>query len=222
MVRRIPSGIPGLDKLIEGGFVDGSVNLITGGTGTGKTLFACQFIWAGLQKGESGIYITLEERPEDIKADALQFDWDFEKFEKRGLCKIIYYDPIQLSTTGASLIEDIAKLKANRIVIDSTSLFGIALKDPAQIRRRIYNLILALKKAGCVTLLISEIPEGSSTLSRFGVEEFVVDSVIVLRAVSMGKAGMERTLEVRKMRRTSHDEGIHSFDFGKAGIRILD
>ncbi len=221
MFRRVPSGIPGLDKLIEGGFVDGSVNLITGGTGTGKTIFGCQFLWAGLQKGDSGVYITLEERPEDIKADAMQFEWDFEKYEKRGLCRIIYYDPIQLSTTGASLVDDIAKLRAARIVIDSTSLFGIALKDPAQIRRRVYTLVHNLKKPGRVTLLISEIPEGSPALSRFGVEEYVVDGVIVLRAVSMGKAGMERTLEIRKMRRTAHDEGIHDFDFTKSGIRVL-
>ena len=67
-LSRISTGIPGLDPLIEGGFLENSVNLVTGETGTGKTIFCAQFLWDGLQKGDSGLYITLEERPEDIKA----------------------------------------------------------------------------------------------------------------------------------------------------------
>ena len=97
---RIPSGIPGFDPLIEGWFLENSVNLVTGETGTGKTTFCSQFLWNGLQKGETGLYITLEERPEDIKADAAMFGWDFDGFEKKGLCRIIYHDPAQDSTTA--------------------------------------------------------------------------------------------------------------------------
>ncbi len=65
-MNRIKTGIPGLDAITDGGFIEGSVNLLTGGTGTGKTIFGSQFIWQGLQMGEPCVYITLEESPEDF------------------------------------------------------------------------------------------------------------------------------------------------------------
>ncbi|MFH0949382.1 MAG: ATPase domain-containing protein, partial [Candidatus Aenigmatarchaeota archaeon] len=69
-VERVSSGIPGLDKMMEGGFVPNDVYLLTGGTGTGKTLFCCQFLWEGLQAGEKCIFFSLEELPDDILSDA--------------------------------------------------------------------------------------------------------------------------------------------------------
>ena len=113
--KRCISGIPGLDPLIEGGFLENSVNLVTGETGTGKTIFCSQFLWNGLQKGETGLYITLEERPEDIKADAMLFGWDFDSFEKKGLCRLIYHDPAQVNNLGSVIIDEIKNIKAKRV-----------------------------------------------------------------------------------------------------------
>ena len=78
MVERVSSGITGLDKHMEGGFVKNSINLISGATGTGKTIFGLQYILDGLQKGENGVYISLEQEPEDIFADVAIFGWDFK------------------------------------------------------------------------------------------------------------------------------------------------
>ena len=75
---RTESGIPGLDKIIEGGFVKNSINLIAGQTGTGKTLFAMQYPLHGLRNGESGLYITLEQTVDDIMSDVGKFGWDVE------------------------------------------------------------------------------------------------------------------------------------------------
>ncbi|RLJ07039.1 MAG: hypothetical protein DRP12_02995, partial [Candidatus Aenigmatarchaeota archaeon] len=138
-MERIPTGIPGLDKLIQGGFIPGSVIMITGSTGTGKTIFGCQFLWAGLQKGEPGIYLTLEEPPEDIKQDAQQFGWDFSKYEKKGIFKLVYMDPVRLGSATVAIANLVSRFKAKRLVIDSISLIGLAIKDPSLIRRRIYN-----------------------------------------------------------------------------------
>lgn len=219
MIRRVKSGITGLDPLIEGGFIDGSVNLLTGGTGTGKTIFSSQFLWQGLQKGESCIYITMEEQPEAIKQDAAQFGWDFEKYEEKDLCKIIYHDPVQVNNIGSVIIDEIKNMKVKRIVIDSIAVMGLVIGDPSQIRRRIMNIIGTLKRSKCTAIIVSEIPEDSKALSRFGVEEFTVDGVIVLNYVGIG--GMDaRSLMIRKMRGTNHGKDTYPFSITSKGIVV--
>jgi KaiC/GvpD/RAD55 family RecA-like ATPase len=220
IINRIGTGIPGLDQLIQGGFLENSVNLVTGETGTGKTIFSLQFIWKGLQKGDSGLYITLEERPEDIKSDAQMFGWDFEKFEKKGLCRIIYHDPAQVNNLGSVIIDEIKTLKAKRLVIDSTSLIGLNVQEPSQIRKLLLSIVNIIKRTGCAALLISEIPEEHKALSRFGVEEFVVDSVIILNYLEYASGELNRSLIIRKMRRTNHGTDIYPMEIQKDGIYV--
>jgi KaiC/GvpD/RAD55 family RecA-like ATPase len=219
-IKRVSTGIPGLDGLIEGGFIQGSVNMITGSTGTGKTLFSTQYLWYGLQKGETAVYITMEEDPIDIKEDVKTFGWDFEGYEKKGLCKIIYHDPAQVNNLPSVMMEEISKLKANRLVIDSTSILGLNIEKPSQIRRRLFGVVSALKNHdGCTAVVISEVPEDSKALSRWGVEEFVVDGVIVLNYLGIGEA-YNRSLMIRKMRRTNHGKDIYPFEITKNGIVV--
>ena len=218
-IPRLKTGIPGLDPLIEGGVLHRSVNLVTGETGTGKTIFSCQFLWHGLQKGETGVYITLEEDPEDIKEDAKQFGWDFQKYIEKDLFRIIYHDPAQINNLSSVLIDEIRSLKAKRLVIDSTSVMGLAVKDAAQIRKQLLNVVNVIKRTDCTALLTSEITEDSKTLSRFGVEEFVADGVFVLNYVGIGE-NSARTLIIRKMRRTKHGTDIYPIQIGSSGIEI--
>ena len=77
-IVRVETGIPGLDKLLTGGFVKNSIILLSGASGTGKTIFGSQFIWRGLLKGENGIYLSFEEPSEDILTSAYQLGMDFE------------------------------------------------------------------------------------------------------------------------------------------------
>ena len=218
-IARLKTGIPGLDPLIQGGVLHRSVNLVTGETGTGKTIFSCQFLWHGLQKGETGVYITLEEDPEDIKEDAKQFGWDFQKYIDKDLFRIIYHDPAQINNLASILIDEIKSVKAKRMVIDSTSVMGLAVKDAAQIRKQILNVVNVIKRTDCTALLTSEITEDSKTLSRFGVEEFVADGVFVLNYVGIGE-NSARTLIIRKMRRTRHGTDIYPIEIGSNGIEI--
>ncbi len=220
LVKRIKSGIPGLDGLMEGGFVQGSTYLVTGCTGTGKTIFACQFLWQGLQQGDTVLHISLEEDPIDIKEDMIQFGWDFGAYEKKGLCKIIYHDPAQVNNLGSVMMNEIAAIKAKRLVIDSTAVMGLTLETASQIRRRVYSIINALKSHdNCTALIVSEIPEDSKSLSRFGVEEFVVDGVIVLNYLGIGEA-YNRSLVIRKMRRTNHGKDVYPFEIAKRGVVV--
>jgi len=109
-------------------------------------------------------------------------------------------------------------------VLDSLSIAAMGVQDgnAAKTRREIFDFIRTLKKTGVTALLITEIPEGDKgTLSRFGFEEFVSDSVIVLRYFEYAAGGNPRSLSIRKMRRTSHSTNVSSMDIKKDGIKIL-
>lgn len=217
--ERVSTGIPGLDKLMQGGFVQNDVYLVTGGTGTGKTLFCCQFLWEGLQKGEKGIFFSLEELPDDVLHDAENFGWDFQSYIDKKIFLIEYQDPFEMVDLTTLVKEKIEKFGAKRVVIDSTSIFGMVFKDEHELRKRLYELIKTLKQTDTAVLMTAEITEESKALSRFGVEEFVVDGVIILRYVSLGNVS-NRTIEIRKMRRTSHDAGVHGIEINSNGISI--
>jgi len=217
--KRLSSGIPGLDKLIGKGFIEDDVYLVTGGTGTGKTIFCSQFINEGLKNGESCIYFSLEEMPADVLRDAKEFGWDFQKYIDKKKLYLDYQDPFEMADITSEVRRRIKNMNATRVVIDSTSIFGMIFKTKHELRKRLYELIKAVKGTGAVTLMTAEIVYGAESLSRFNVEEFVVDGIIVLRYTSLGRSS-NRTLEVRKMRRTKHDEGIHTLDFGKSGLSV--
>ncbi|UCG95268.1 MAG: AAA family ATPase [archaeon] len=215
---RIKSGIPGLDKLIGGGFIKGSSILVTGSTGTGKTIFCCQFLWEGLQNGERCMYITFEELPEEIKADAEVFGWDFDKYDKSGKLTLTFKDPFQTTDITTRLENEIRQTGISRVVVDSTSLLGLYFKNPHDIRRELYKLISALKASGATSLLTAEVPEEDG-ISRFGVEEYVTDGVIYLHYTGIG--GEEGShLQVRKMRRSKIEKGFYPLLFTKNGLKV--
>jgi len=219
MLKRVPSGIPGLDKLMQGGFVDRSVILVTGETGTGKTIFGCQFIVAGAEQGEPGLYISLEESPEEIRSDMASFGMDMEKYEKKKMLKIIYHDPVQLNNIDSVIIGEVNSMKAKRVVIDSTALLALNIENPAQIRRRVFSVINTIKRNSCTAVIISEIPEGSKAISRFGVEEFAADGVIILHYLGIGEISA-RSLTIRKMRRTKHGNDVYPLEINDNGIIV--
>ena len=214
--ERIKTGIPGLDKLVDGGLVKGSSVLISGGAGVGKTIFCLQYIWEGLQKGESCIYITLEETPKDLRQDALTFGWNFEEYEEKGKFKFV--EKNVLEDTNFEFF-DIDRMKASRVVIDSISLLSLVVEDKSSMRGRLQELVKSLKEREVTTLLISESID-ENHMSLLGIEEFIVDGVITLKFTPVG-AQAGRILFIRKMRETNHSEDLHPIDIGKKGLRIL-
>ncbi|MEM0230601.1 MAG: ATPase domain-containing protein [Candidatus Woesearchaeota archaeon] len=222
---RVSTGIPGLDAITGGGFIRGSVNLISGGAGTGKTIFAMQFLYEGIKRGEIGLFISMEEDLTDLKEDAKAFGWDFEKYESEGKVKFVYFYPYDLSDFQTQLISEITKTRAQRVVIDSTSVFGMALEDEYEVRKQLYSFAAQLKRLMCTSVLTSEIVgepslNSGSAFSRFGVEEFVSDSVISLYYAGLGGAN-DRALRIIKMRRTDHEKGVIPFKITNTGIVVL-
>lgn len=217
--ERIKSGISGLDKLIDDGFLVGHTILVTGPAGAGKTIFCCQFIWEGLKNGENCMYITFEEIPEEIKHDALAFGFDFEKYEKSGNLILTHKDPFQTTDITTRLENQIKRNKITRVVVDSTSLLGLYFKDPHDVRRELYKLICALKSSDATSVLTAETREDIEFAPRFGVEEYVADASIILFFTGIGESGF-RSLQVRKMRNTKHSTNTHPFEITKNGILI--
>ena len=222
------TGIPGFDAMIGGGFLPKSMNMISGGPGTGKTIMGLQFIWYGAVKyGDRGIYISFEEDVEDLKEDALSFGWDFNKLEKLGRAKIVYHTPYELASFSEGLAKEIMQYGAKRVVIDSSSVIGLALKDTYMVRKFLFELAKIIKKLGCVAIVTTEVignvavdvSEGMGMLSRFGVEEFISDAVITLHFAGLGGES-DRMLRVLKFRRTNQHKELTPFTITNQGVII--
>jgi circadian clock protein KaiC len=217
--ERIPSGIPGLDPLMEGGFIKGSTTLISGAAGTGKTIFCTQFLLEGLKKGEICMFITLEEKPQDIIDDVKRFGWDLQKYVDEKKLYLEFQDPFQITDITSPLLDKIQQHKVQRVALDSTAVFELYYKEPSEIRKQLFKLLTGLKGIGVTSLLTSELPEEYRTLGKFGVEEFVVDCVIVLHYLGIGESAYS-SLQIRKMRRTKHEKDVYPMEITEKGIVV--
>lgn len=224
-MERTKTGIPGLDELINGGIPKGSNVLIAGGAGTGKTIFATQYLYNGaLQYGEAGVFVTLEGNVRDIAWNMESFQWDIKALQDQGMFTIyrlgmdFIKDRSQIEDRLEEQLREIAKeveeINAKRLVIDSTTVFGAYL-DPSILRTTLFKFSDKLKTFGCTTILTAETPPSKTSFSAFGVEEFVVDGVIALYF-----SPPNRSLFVRKMRGTTHDSNPHPLTITSQGIVI--
>lgn len=219
MRKRVSTGTPAIDKLV-GGFKEKSVNLIIGGTGSGKTIMAMQFLVEGARKGEHGIYITFEEKKEKIYDDMNSFGWDLEKYEKEGKLEFLEYTPEQVRkivTEGGGEIETIIeKMKAKRIVIDSMTSFALLYKDELARKEAALFLFELINTWDCTALLTSQAIEGIKMSSEI---EFEVDSLIVLYHSKI-KGTRHRGLEILKMRGTKIPMKTFPFEITDKGIIV--
>ncbi len=229
MAERIKTFIPGFDEHIEGGFVNNSVNLISGGPGTGKTIFSLEFLYEGIKNNENGLFVSFEEEFDNLMGDALVFGWDFEKLQKDGKCVFLSCRPLEEPNLQTKMQEMIEKYKVKRVVIDSISIFSMMFKDDAyRVRKEFYKLARFLKDQGCTILLTAEISgeaplditAGGGSLSRDGIIEFIADSVITLHNSGIGGEG-DRAIRILKMRRTNHTKGPIPMTISTRGMKIV-
>lgn len=225
-MNRIKSGIYGLDELIEGGLPEGRSFLVSGATGTGKTIFCMQYIYAGAkQYNEPGVYVTLDERPDLIREDVLRFGWDLKKLEDQNMIRIVdgsiakigmpSEEEFSLPVTGfdvdkllLEVMRVIKKIGAKRVVIDSIPALGFNFENTNEVRKAILKMSYMLMRCGVTAIMTSEINEGENRFGKYDVEEYVVDGVIVLHYMGVGTHS-NRTLHIRKMRATKHSEDLH-------------
>jgi|GEM_PF-193965 len=226
----LTTGIQGLDPLLRCGIPVGRSLLLSGASGTGKTTFALQFLAAGAQRGEKGLLISFEESPLLLHQAASSFGWSLSDWERQGLLQIIFVPPAQIRVEEQleQIIAATAAFQPRRIAIDSLSVFLYKVPDPGSQREKLVHLTALIQQAGAVGVLISDIPAiAPDSLSRFGIEETVVDGTILLSTEKinhqLGGQGFRRYryLEVYKMRGLDHITGRHRLEITPQGLEVL-
>ena len=228
--NRISSGIKKLDSLNGRGFPQGHVIMVAGNTGSGKTTFALQFLIAGFEKGEGGVYVALEESSSQIKKTALAHGWDLEKYEKSG--KLIFINPDLIDVNPDKLlyriIDTVTKTGAKRVAVDSISSLESSTMNKNKVREFLIQFSGLMKLKGTTSMLTylsedafgAELGQllGSGMSSELRLSS-VVDGIILLRYVERGQ-GVDKLLNILKMRGSVHDKKIWQFEVGKDGIKI--
>ena len=218
---KLKTYIPGFDSISNGGLPKGRTTLLSGTAGCGKTVIGCQFLAEGILQGkDNGVFITFEEPPKDIRDNMLGLGWDIAKWEKEGKWLFVdassSYDEMieagdyDLGALMARIEFAINKVNAQRITVDSLGAIFSQLSQGNVVRKELFRITSALKNMNVTSLLTAERIEEYGNISRFGVEEFVTDNVIVLRNVLTSEK-RRRTIEILKFRGTTHQKGEWPF-----------
>jgi len=223
-MRRIKTGIEGLDPLIEGGFLQGDTILLAGDTGSGKTIFSAQFIHNGAQiYGENGVYVTFEEDVSSFKRNMTQFGFNLDKLEREGKVKILDLAVPRergISDVIETILKAVDEVRGSRLVIDSISAILTSFKEEYDVRAFTHLIYKLLKPRGCTTLMTYTIPYGFNTLGGSGIEA-VVDALLLIQKVVEEKELRIRFL-IHKMRGTNHSLKYHYTMVTDKGLKIVE
>jgi circadian clock protein KaiC len=215
---------------MDGGFIENTITVISGPAGSGKSLMSMQYLFNGAKSfNEPGIFVTLEEGSESVKATMNSHGMDIDQMIGAGKLFLIDLGEPETDGRGSSkvngfrsiteLLQNLIKLsKAKRIVIDSVSAIGAFYVSTEEFRRALINFVRFLKSNKITGVLVSEATRNS--LTRFEVEEYIADSFILLDLKEV-EGKLSRTLVVRKMRHTWHDTSMHPFTITTRGIEII-
>ena len=220
-MNRVPTGVPGLDELLEGGFPESSSILLAGSAGTGKSIFCLEYLYNGAKNyDEPGMYATLEEGPHNLWWNMQRFHWNFLPLQKENKLQILKFDPdpsaeMSFDDQVSRIVSKAREMGAKRLVIDSISAFMFWTERSEKIRYGLYSLVEHLRQMNCTTILTCETGSRKSDISRFGVEEFLTDGVIQLFFMPPN-----RSVFIRKMRGTDHSKKIHPIEVGSAGLVV--
>ncbi len=221
-IDRLKTHINGLDTLIGGGFLRGSLNLLRGKPGTGKTIFSLQFLYNGAKNdNQKGFYFTFEEKKEALYEQATQFGWDLAKFEKSGKLRIISigYENIGKHTVE-EMLEVIGDIKPDRIVIDSINTLSFLTGEQGSsshyVERYLYKLLAKIKEfKNVASIIISQ----KDNYTQSPVTGYICDSILEIEYGNLG-GDFSRSIMIPKMRRTKNSEDIHPVEISKEGIIV--
>ena len=238
---RVPTGIKGLDELLGGGFPEGKCILLVGSPGAGKTTFAMQYLYHGALRGETGLYVTLDEHPDVVKQNLLSYNWDIDGMEKKG--KLLFMDASGLRRTRVregglgeqpnaglgevvdfpELLKTITKVvegeSVQRIALDPITSLMLRYVEELRKRRATISFFDALAGSGGTSLVTSEL-KTSLMDRRFQLEEFLSHGVVLLHTL-LHQGNIVRAVQIEKMRGVSHDTQIRPYQFGSTGIEVF-
>ncbi|MEM2882015.1 MAG: ATPase domain-containing protein [Candidatus Bathyarchaeia archaeon] len=237
-MERLETGIRGLDELLGGGFPRGKTILVVGSPGSGKTTFAVQYLYRGALLGEGGLYVSMDEPPENVKSDLSSFGWDLDGMEKSG--RLIFVDATPLKRSGEAeeleeegykvqemtfqgLIRTIRKIVdeegISRIAIDPITPLMLRYETPLERRRALLTFFENLSRTKCTSIVTTEL-RTSIFRRSFQLEEFLSQGVILLHSI-FHAGNLVRAIQIEKMRGIAHDAQPRPYRIGKDGIEVF-
>jgi KaiC/GvpD/RAD55 family RecA-like ATPase len=241
---RVTTGIKGLDDILNGGLPRSRTILVVGSPGSGKTTFAMQFLVGGAKAGEPGLYVSLDEKPERVKANLTSFNWNLDALERDG--KLTFIDATQLRRPGQKimagrveaessvslllpeltlgiLIRTIRRVAAEegiqRVVIDPITSLMLRYPEEPKRRRALLMFFDGLESTGCSCIVTSELR--TSMLSRrFQLEEYLSQGVVLLHTI-VHQGNVIRAVQVEKMRGIAHDPQLRPYQISQMGIEVF-
>lgn len=231
-MNRVASGIKGFDELIQGGFPRNTVNLISGPAGSVKSLFALQYFYTSTRDEDSpGVFLALEENRSNIERALNDFNMDLKTKEAEGTLYLFDLGEIRAKKKAQNerllmgfaelheFLDDLlSSVNAKRLVIDSISALGLYYKRSEELREAMFAFTRFLREKNVTSLLVTESIEGEG-LTRYGIEQFLADSFIVLGLEEI-KGTLRRFITIRKMRFTKHNTAKHLVLIVEDGIEV--
>jgi circadian clock protein KaiC len=229
VLEKCPTGIKGLDEITRGGLPRGRPTLICGSAGSGKTLFAMEFLMRGaMEYGEPGVFMTFEETPDDLAKNFISLGFDLPDMMSRGLIATdhVKIERSEVEETGEYDLEGLfIRLKnaidsvgAKRVVLDTVEALFSGLSNTAILRAELRRLFHWLKDRGMTAIITGE--SGDKTLTRYGLEEYVADCVIFLDFRIVEQISTRR-LRIIKYRGSAHGADEYPFLINEEGLSIL-
>ena len=221
-IEKLETGIPGFDQISQGGLPKGRTTLVAGTAGSAKTVFAAQFLAEGILKAdEAGVFVTLEESPDDIRRNVKGLGWDVQQWEADGKWVFVDASPqpgeemiitadYDLGGLMARIEHGVRKVNATRVSMDSLGAIFTQFADRAIVRRELFRIATMLKRIGVTAVMTAERTEEYGDIARYGIEEFVADNVVILCNPLEGEK-RRRTVEILKYRGTLHYKGEYPF-----------
>jgi circadian clock protein KaiC len=228
-LRKVPSGIAGLDELTGGGLPSGRPTLICGGAGCGKTMLATTFLVSGaVDHHEPGVLMSFDERIADLGVNAASLGFDLPDLEKRGLLATdyVHVERQEMHETGEYDLEAlfvrlnyaVKQVGARRVVLDTIDTLFAGIPNDAIVRSELRRLFGWLKDRELTTVITAE--RGEGMLTRHGIEEYISDCVILLDHRVIDDLSTRR-LRVVKYRGTAHGTNEYPFLIDRSGITVL-
>jgi len=233
MSDRVDVGIPGMNEILNGGIPRRNIVLLSGGPGTGKSIFGQQFLYAGFTLGEPGVLVTLEEHPVQVRINMDRFGWEPRRYEQEGKFAIVdaftsgvgeaakreryvVKDPDDTPTLLDILRQAVTDLNAERVVIDSVST--LYMTKPMMARSTLMLIKKVLAGLGCTSFLVSQVSVTERGFGGPGVEH-AADGIIRLDLDEI-QGELKRSIIVWKMRGTGHSMRRHPFEITSKGIVV--
>jgi circadian clock protein KaiC len=225
----VSTGVDGLDDILAGGYAARRLHLIEGHPGTGKTTLGLQFLMAGRDAGEAGLYVTLSETREELIQAAASHGWSLDGIE---LCElfppelsmdpsheqtVVYSSDLELGETISTVMDVLNRVRPTRLVFDSAAEIRLLSQTPLRYRRQILALKHVIAQLGCTALLLDDLTEQQEETSLHS----LAHGVLHLEQIAIQYGAERRRLRVSKMRGRKFRGGYHDLSLRKGGMVIF-